>query len=747
MKDIFKTIRYDLPAGLVVFFVAVPLCLGIALASGAPLFSGIIAGIVGGILVGAASGSALGVSGPAAGLAVIVFTSLAQLGGSWESFLLAVVIAGVFQLIAGFLKAGTIAYYFPSSVIKGMLSAIGILIILKQIPHLLGYDADYEGDMAFEQPDKQNTFSEILNSMQYTSAGAIVISVISLAILIVWEKVLITKHRIFMLLQGPLVAVIAGILLNIVFSSRFPYLSLGEEHVVSLPVARSIGDFFSFFTFPDFTQLGNPRIYSIALLIAVVASIETLLSVEAADKLDPQKRVTPVNRELKAQGLGNIISGLIGGLPVTQVIVRSSTNIAFGGKTKMAAIIHGVLLLLSIVTIASLMNKIPMATLACILLLVGYKLTKPSLFREMYKLGWEQFIPFMVTIIGIIFTDLLIGIGIGLGAAIVFILSHHIRNPFHIVQNEFDKVQGFYKVNFSEEVSFLNRGKIMEILGSFPPDSKVVVNASRSRNIHYDVLEIIRDFQISAKARNIKVEVVGSLLTINLTLEGNLPAVQLRNIKEMVSPLQALNLLKEGNNRFVQNLKRDRDYLTQVNETSEEQHPFAAVLSCIDSRTSAELIFDQGLGDIFSIRIAGNILNKDILGSMEFATKIAGAKLIMVLGHSNCGAIKGACSGVRLGNLNGILDKIKPSIEKLKKFKPDEAFVDINFIESVAAENVLNTMAEIIENSPVIKELVKKGEVVLAGGMYDISTGIVEFYDRKTITEHRFNYSGKDLIN
>ncbi|MEK7198329.1 MAG: SulP family inorganic anion transporter, partial [Bacteroidota bacterium] len=392
VKNMFKELKNDLPASIVVFFVAVPLCLGIALASGAPLFAGIIAGIVGGIVVAIASGSSLDVSGPAAGLAVIVLTSITTLG-SLPAFLLAVVLAGVIQLIMGFAKAGFIAYFFPSSVIKGMLTGIGLLIILKQIPHALGYDKDAEGDLSYFQTDGGTTLSSLTKAFDVLTTGAILIAVLSITILILWDKVLTKKHKLFQLIQGPIVVVILGIVMNYLFQSGILHFSLAADQVVRLPVAHSLTAFFGQFTFPDFSAITNAEVWKIAVVLAIVASLETLLSIEATDKLDPFKRITPTNRELKAQGLGNIVSGLIGGLPITQVIVRSSANISFGGKTKMSAILHGVFLLISAITIAELLNMIPLASLAAILLMVGYKLAQPALFKQMYKLGWEQFVP------------------------------------------------------------------------------------------------------------------------------------------------------------------------------------------------------------------------------------------------------------------------------------------------------------------------------------------------------------------
>ncbi len=508
IKNMFKEFKSDLPASIVVFFVAVPLCLGIALASGAPLFAGIIAGIVGGIIVGIASGSPLGVSGPAAGLAVIVLTSIATLG-SWPAFLLAVVLAGVIQLALGFAKAGFIAYFFPSSVIKGMLTGIGLLIILKQIPHALGWDKDAEGDDAFIQADGQNTLSEITKAFDFITPGAILIAVISLAILILWDTVLTKKHKIFQLIQGPIVVVVLGIVMNYLFKTGTLNFSLAEDQVVRLPVANNLTEFFSQFTFPDFSAITNFEVWKVAIVLAIVASLETLLCVEATDKMDPDKRVTPTNRELKAQGLGNIVSGLIGGLPVTQVIVRSSANINFGGKTKLSAILHGVFLLISAITIASLLNMIPLASLAAILLMVGYKLAKPVLFKQMYKLGWEQFIPFLATVVGILATDLLKGITIGILVGIFYTLRHSYRNS-HYMKETVTTEEGheIHHLVLAEEVSFFNKASVIKELEEIPENSKVIIDCTKSKSIAHDVIEIITNYRSNAKRKNITVETI-----------------------------------------------------------------------------------------------------------------------------------------------------------------------------------------------------------------------------------------------
>ncbi|MEM9856652.1 MAG: SulP family inorganic anion transporter [Bacteroidota bacterium] len=510
-----STIKSDLPAGLVVFLVAVPLCLGIALASGAPLFSGIIAGMVGGIVVALISGSKIGVSGPAAGLAVIVADAIAQLGtdssGNFNMevgfalFLSAIVLAGIFQIILAFLKAGIIGYYFPNSVIKGMLSAIGIIIILKQIPHALGHDVIPDGFLGFFQKDGENTFSEIIVSFQDINPAAVIITTVSMVILIVWEQSFVKRLKFFQIIQGPLVVVITGILLGRFFSGAGYHLDADE--MVNIPLAAESGGFTSLFTSPDWSRLFTFEIFLLGLTIAIVASLETLLCVEATDKLDPDKNITPTNRELLAQGTGNIISGLIGGLPVTQVIVRSSANIQSGGKSKLSAFIHGLMILFSALLIPNVLNMIPLSSLAAILFVVGYKLAKPALFREMISKGKAQFYPFLITILGIIFTDLLIGIGIGLAVAIFLILYKNFNTPFSFSENH--KPGQPIEIKLSENVTFLNKAGILQALNVIPPKSEVIIDATNSNYVHPDVAEIIDDFEIHAAKVGIQLEIRG----------------------------------------------------------------------------------------------------------------------------------------------------------------------------------------------------------------------------------------------
>jgi len=503
MNNLFSNLKSDIPASIVVFFVALPLCLGIALASGAPLFSGLIAGIVGGVIVGSLSGSKIGVSGPAAGLAAIVLTAIGTLG-SYENFLVAVVLGGVIQLLFGVLKAGVIGYYFPSSVIKGMLTGIGIIIILKQIPHFFGYD---KGDFTFFQVDGESTFSEIINTVNHIQLGSLLIGVIGLAILILWDKVLSKKGKFFQIVQGPLVAVAVSIVFY-VFTKSIDTLAIASSHLVTVPIPDGVTSFLGQFSFPNFDIIGNSEVWIVAFTLALVASLETLLCVEATDKLDPHKNVTPTNRELLAQGTGNIISGMIGGLPITQVIVRSSANIQSGGRSKMSAIIHGFLLLISVMIIPRLLNMIPLSVLAAVLLIVGYKLAKPALFKKMYDLGWKQFIPFTATVLGIVFIDLLYGIGLGLAIGIVVILIKSYQNSHFLHKEGEDVNDGRIKMTLAEEVTFFNKGAILKELDRLPENTYLELDVRKTRYLDNDIIEILEDFVLKAKERNINITLV-----------------------------------------------------------------------------------------------------------------------------------------------------------------------------------------------------------------------------------------------
>jgi MFS superfamily sulfate permease-like transporter len=493
-------LRNDVPAGIVVFLVALPLCLGIALASGAPLFSGITAGIVGGLVVAWASGSQLSVSGPAAGLAVIVFHAIEKLG-SYPAFLSSVVLAGLFQLLAGFLRAGVIGAYFPAAVIKGMLAAIGLILILKQIPHAVGYDADYEGDESFDQTDTHTTFSELAYSLEAISPGAVIVSVAAILIMLLWETKLFKRNSVLSLIPGPLVAVAWGIGYNLWSRQYFPDFAIATAHLVNLPEIQGLAGFFEQFTFPDFSQWANPEVYTVAGTLAVIASLETLLSLEAVDKLDPLRRVAPTNRELKAQGFGNVLCGLIGGLPMTAVIVRSAANVNAGGRTKLACFIHGLLLLLCVMFVARYLNLIPLACLAAILILTGFKLTHPKLVKELYRKGSSQIVPFTVTIVAILLTDLLKGMAVGMVFGIYYVIRANFQSAITLTRDGNN-----YLLRLHKDVSFLNKAPLREALGRIGEDGYVIIDGSRAQFIDQDILETIEDFAAAAPDSNITVE-------------------------------------------------------------------------------------------------------------------------------------------------------------------------------------------------------------------------------------------------
>jgi MFS superfamily sulfate permease-like transporter len=501
--NLFANLNSDFAAGLVVFLVALPLCLGIAMASGAPLFSGIISGVVGGIVVGYLSQSHISVSGPAAGLTAIILTAVTDFK-AFDVFLLAAFLAGAIQLLLGFVKAGSISNYFPNNVIEGMLAGIGIIIILKQLPHAVGYDTDFEGDEAFFQTDGRNTFSSLLGFFDYIQLGSIVITLISLAILITWDKLSALKK--LKLIPGALVAVVIGVILNEVFTVSESTLAIQKEHLVSLPIPTSFEEFKNIIITPNFSSITNQKVWIVALTIAIVASIETLLCIEAADRMDFQKRYTNPNVELKAQGIGNMISSLLGGLPMTSVVVRTSANNNAGAKSKMAAIIHGVLLLISVLAIPSILNKIPLATLAAILLLVGYKLAKPATFRHFWHYGKYQFVPFIATLLAVVFTDLLKGVALGIVISIIFVLRGNLKRAYSFRKEEYEDGDIIH-IDLAQEVSFLNKAAIKSTLAKVPENSKVIIDAKDTVYIAHDVLDLITEFkEIRSKDLNIKVK-------------------------------------------------------------------------------------------------------------------------------------------------------------------------------------------------------------------------------------------------
>jgi MFS superfamily sulfate permease-like transporter len=725
----------DLLASLVVFLVALPLCLGIALASGAPLFSGVVAGIVGGIVVGALSGSHTSVSGPAAGLTAVVLAQITALG-SYEAFLLAVAIAGILQIGLGIARAGALSAFVPSSVIKGLLAAIGVILILKQIPHVLGRDTDPEGEMRFEQPDRENTFSALLEVVNL-HPGAALVGLLSLALLIVWSRSRRLSDSPF---PAPLAVVLLGVSLGAVLEMIGGQWAIGGVHLVQVPVVTSGGDLFDLLRFPDFSQWSNMAIYGSAVTIAIVASLETLLNLEAVDRLDPEQRKSPPNRELLAQGAGNLVSGLVGGIPITAVIIRGSVNIHAGAKSKLSTIFHGVLLLVTVVALPTMLNRIPLSCLAAILLVTGFRLVSPKLIRSMWAAGKDQFLPFAITVLAIVFTDLLVGLGIGIAVSLGFILNRQFNRPFRRI-DEKHLLGDTLTIELPDQVSFLNQTAIERALESIPRGRHVVLDARRTEYIDPDALALIHEYrEVRAPARGIHLTLVGFHDEYSVVDEVLTVDYSMRELQGAVTPAQVLEILRQGNLRFTSGRRLNRDYAKQIDATAGGQHPLAVVLSCIDSRTPAELILDMGLGDIFSVRVAGNGLSPKVLGSMEFGCAIAGSRLILVLGHTNCGAVKGAVEraaspdpsayAAEYVNLRGLLNDIEKTVGlgEVGEFSEMTPDAKQTFIDDVARRNVATVVNGIVERSPALAKLVEDQRIAIVGAIYDVRTGGMEFF-------------------
>jgi carbonic anhydrase len=718
MNDLsFKnTFKQDLSAGLVVFLVALPLCLGIALASGAPLLSGVITGIIGGLIVGAISGSQLAVSGPAAGLTTIVATAIISLH-SYEAFLVAVVLAGIIQVILGLVKAGKIGLYFPSNVIKGMLAAIGIILILKQIPHAFGYDADSEGDFAFLQADNSNTFSAINHLLGKLNFGSIAIFAVSMAILLAWDTPLFKKIK---AVPAGLVVVIVGALGSLLLQSTTGFFHLRDNSFVQIPVLSSIGDFATVLKFPDFSQITNPQIITVAFTIALVASLETLLSIEAVDKLDPLKRSTPLNRELLAQGVGNTVAGLLGGLPLTAVIVRGATNVNSGAKTKISTIFHGTLLLVTVLAIPTVLNKIPLASLAAILIMVGYKLAKLQLFKDMYKAGWNQFTPFVVTVAAIILTDLLKGVLIGMVVSIIFILVNATKDLIYSTEKT-TATGKMQQLVLSEQVTFLNKAHLNEFFSKVKPGMNVWVDATQTKYIEQDCLEILQDFAKRAAAEDITFNITG-LKDHYSFLEAREEAFEQH---EHAHDHQRYNELFINNRKWIaEKLHLDANYFNRLNAG---QSPPYLIIGCSDSRAPMEVITGAEPGEVFSHRnIANQVIPSDInlMSVVQYAVEALKVRHIVVCGHYGCGGVKAAVAGGTNGNLDQWLSHIRDinrnHKEELEQIDDTEMrhrrLVELNVEEQVFQ----------LRTTAIVQNALKNGQILnLYGWVYDMSDGML----------------------
>ena len=713
----------DALSGLVVFLVALPLCLGIALASGAPILSGILAGIVGGIVVGFLSGSHISVAGPAAGLTAVILVQLEQLGGNYAAFLLCIIFAGGLQILFGLFKLGFFANYIPNNVILGLLAAIGVILIATQIPYLLGL-----GNFSW----RELWSDQGINPNIQLDAGAMAIGLLSVVVILVWDKTPLKK----LVLPSALIAVLVAAVLNYVLTYLQSPWAIQTENLIQLPNLLNATE--SAFIFPDWSALANPLIYTGAITLAVVASLETLLNLEAADKLDPHKRASPPNRELWAQGTGNIISGLIGGMPITSVIVRSSVNDNTGERSKCSTIIHGILLLLAVLFFVPLMNMIPLSALAAILILTGFKLTHPSLFKKLYQQGWTQFIPFMITLVAILLTDLLVGILIGLASSIVFILYGNLHKGVRVYREK--HLHGVItRIELPSQVTFLNRASLISALERVHKHEKLVIDATQSDSIDPDIYQVIQEYQNeTAIKRQIDLKLIGFKQHYQELDDAVLDIdISTRDLQSKLKPSDVLKLLKEGNQRFVKNERLQRDIYRQIRVTADEgQHPIAAVLGCMDSRAPTEMLFDVGIGDLFSLRIAGNVAGQKVLGSLEFACQAKGAKVIVVLGHTDCGAVTSACqlslqkqsvADIKeMPHIQYVLGPLMHSVDNVYDIMQPRSLTPA-FIDQVTAMNVHYNIQYIIKHSAVLREMLEHQQIDIVGAIYDVKTGKVNF--------------------
>lgn len=721
-----RNLKFDFIAAIVVFLVAIPLCLGIALASGAPLFSGILSGIIGGVIVGSLSGSHVSVSGPAAGMAAVVLAAIVQLG-DFNTFLLALTFAGVLQVLVGALRAGFIADYIPSNVIQGLLCAIGILLIFKQLPLAFTLSADFS-ELKTNLLEMTEGFSltPLYDLSFHINSGAMLISIISLSILIYFDK---THKKWLKTIPSPIVVVIAGIVLNELFVGMDSYLTQNSPHLVNIPKHDGISEFLAQLKSPNWAAWKNPKIYMYAVVLAIVASLESLLNIKAGEKLDKKRRSSSKDRELFAQGCGNLVAGLIGGIPVTSVIVRTSVNIQAGAKTKVAAIFHGLFILIAVALLPQMLNKIPLSSLAAILIYTGYKLTKPAVYREIYQQGFDRFIPFIVTIVCIVALNLLAGILIGLMVSLFFILKTNSQARLDIIK-EFYPNGITNRLVLPQQMTFLNKAPLIAELDSIPRNSQLIIDARYSEYIDKEIVELIKEYkEEQAPHRQVSLNLIGFKEHYDIHNYIDFINVTTYDVQTMLSPKQVLNILKEGNQRFLDDTRIHRSLKTDINHTASTQHPIAVALGCIDSRVPVETIFDMSFGDLFCIRVAGNVVSQDVLASMEFACHVAGAKLILVLGHTRCGAIQAACDDIEKGHITNLLKKIKPAIDAEKETSDDRSGKNSNFVYNVTELNIANTLLHIYLESNILRDMVNQDEIAMIGAIYDVNNGKVHFKD------------------
>jgi carbonic anhydrase len=721
-----RNLKFDFFAAIVVFLIAIPLCLGIALASGAPLFSGILSGIIGGIIVGILSGSSISISGPATGMAVIVFGAIIQLDG-FNNFLLALVFAGVLQIFAGFFRAGFIADYIPSNVIQGFLSAVGVLLIIKQLPFALTLSHSMKG-LKTELIELSTSFElqPLHDLVLHINTGAVILSVSSLLVLFLFD---LNRNKWVKIVPGPFVVVLMGIIINEIFILSNSSLAQLGPHLANIPKHDGFYDFFSQMQRPSLAGLTDIHIYIYALILAAISSMENLVNVKAGETLDKKHRHFSKDRELMAQGVGNICAGLVGGIPITSVIVRTSVNIQSGSRTKFSGILHGVFLLATVLLIPDAINKIPLSSLAALLIYIGYKLTSPNIYLKVYRQGFDRFIPFITTVIAIITLNLLAGIIIGIIVSLFFILKSSSQARLDIIKEIYPNGETSRLV-LPQQTTFLNKASLIAELDSIPRRSQLIIDASYSDYIDKEIIEFIQEFKDDhAPTKSISLNLIGFKDNYQVHNYIDFINVTTYDVQATLSSHKVLNILKEGNQRFQKDIRIHRSFKSDVKHTAKTQHPIAVVLGCIDSRVPVETIFDMSFGDLFCVRIAGNVVNDDILASIEYACDVVGAKLIVVLGHTSCGAIRAACDDVEQGHITQLLAKIKPAITAETYTTNDRSGKNHRFVHKVTQLNIANTLQEIYKKSDILNRLIKSEQVGMVGALYEVNSGEVQFND------------------
>lgn len=719
-----RYLKFDVVAAVVVFLVAIPLCLGIALASGAPLISGILSGVIGGIIVGGLSGSQVSVSGPAAGMAAVVVAAVTQLG-DYNTFLLALFLGGIIQIIIGSLRAGFVADYVPSNVVQGLLCAIGILLIIKQLPLAFTLSADFnELKTHLLETTEGITLSPLLALSNHINAGAMLITFISLSILIYFDK---TKNKIFKEIPAPIIVVMIGVFLNEIFMWTNSPLIQDSPQLVNIPKTTGLHDFIGQLEFPNWAAWSNPHIYLYAFIIGIVASLESLLNLKAGEKIDKKRRHSSTNQELIAQGAGNLTAGLIGAIPITSVIVRTSINIQAGSKSKVSTVLHGVFILFAVMLIPGALNKIPLSSLAAILIYTGYKLNKPSIYLNIYAQGIDRFIPFIVTVISIIAFNLLSGILIGLSISLFYILKSNSQARINIVKEIYPKGT-ISRLILPQQITFLNKAPLIAELDSIPKHSRLIIDARYTHYIDKEILEFLKEFkEEQAPRKHIALNLTGFKEHYKIHNYIDFINVTTYDVQSNLSPAQVLSILKEGNQRFIQDTRIHRSNRTDIKLTAKMQHPIAVVLGCIDSRVPVETIFDMSFGDIFCARIAGNVVNDDILASIEYACNVVGAKLIVILGHTRCGAIQSACDHVKMGHITQLLTKIQPAINAETQTTENRSSENMSFVNNVTELNIANTMKNIYMQSDILKDMIDADKIAITGAVYDVNRGEVKY--------------------